>query len=132
MSLNLIGTLSKKCIPCVKQYQMIQIKLQSTFKAAVLKELNKPLLIEEQKIRKLKKNEVRIKVKYCSVNIHDVAFFKSPNLKLPFIPGYELSGEVIEVAEGLDKIYAQVGEKVAALSANKCGFAEQCIVSMYV
>ncbi|GLV41955.1 hypothetical protein CBL_00417 [Carabus blaptoides fortunei] len=53
--------------------------------------------------------------------------FKSSTVK-DFIPGYELSGEVLEVGEGVKPDAIAVGERVAVLSKNRGGFAEQCIV----
>lgn len=114
-----------------KNHSIISNRFGSSFKAAVLKESGKPLVIEEQKIKKLEKNQVRVQVRYCSVNSHDVEFFKQPNLKVPLVPGYELSGEVLEVGEGVSKVAAQVGNRVAVLSARKGGFAEQCVVIIF-
>lgn len=105
-----------------------ETKLESTYKAAVLKALKQPLVIEELKPKKLKKNEVRIKVKYCSVNSVDIESCNFDGTKLPFIPGNEFSGEVIEVGESVDKTMAQCGDRVAVLSENNGGLAEQCVV----
>lgn len=128
MSSNFVRTFAKKCVLATKNYGFTQVRLDSTYKAAVLKQLGTPLEIEPQKIKKLEKNQVRIQVKYCSVNSYDVESFNYRNVKLPFTPGYELSGEVIEIGSSVDKVSAQVGDRVAALSANKGGFSEQCVV----
>lgn len=52
--------------------------------------------------------------------------------KLPFIPGYEVSGEILEVgskaAEGL-----KVGDKIVGLNKDLfSGFAEECVLSSLV
>jgi hypothetical protein len=70
----------------------------SNYKAALVKEFGKPLVIEEVKRKSLKKNEVRIGVYCCGINTVDkynVLGESEPNqLTLPFIPGFEV-GEII-------------------------------------
>lgn len=106
-------------------------RFKSVYKAAVLQELKKPLIIDEQKRKKLQKDEVRIKVKCCSVNASDIMICHglyeiAP--KLPFIPGYEVSGEILELgskaAEGL-----KVGDKIVGLNKDLfSGFSEECVL----
>lgn len=109
-----------------------QVRLNSTYKAATLKEIGQPLVIEEQPIPKLNSTQVRIQTKYCSVNSVDCISFSDGSKKLPFVPGYELSGEVIEVGKDITKEQIICGEKVAALSLEKFGgFAEQCVVGTW-
>jgi len=106
-------------------------RFKSEYKAAVLQELKKPLIIDEQKRKKLQKDEVRIKVKCCSVNASDIMICHglyeiAP--KLPFIPGYEVSGEILELgskaAEGL-----KVGDKIVGLNKDLfSGFSEECVL----
>lgn len=106
-------------------------RLESTFKAAVIKEVGKPLEIEERKPESLKPNQVRVQVVYCSVNKVDVYKFKHGGGNLPFIPGYELSGEVIEKGSEVSNEQIIVGERVAGLSLERFGgLAEQCVVSI--
>lgn len=62
-------------------------KLASTYKAAVLTEIGKPLEIQEKKPTSLKPTQVRVRVVYCSVNSVDVHKFKHESGDLPFIPG---------------------------------------------
>lgn len=107
------------------------MRLGSTYKAAVLKEKGQPLVIEERPISKLSKTQVRIQVQYCSVNSVDCLSFTDGSKKLPFVPGYELSGEVVEVGKDVTNEQILCGEKVAALSLKEFGgFAEQCVVSI--
>lgn len=109
-----------------------QVRLGSTYKAAVLKETGQPLVIQDNPIAKLNKTQVRIQVNYCSVNSVDCLSFSDASKKLPFVPGYELSGEVVEVGKDVTKEQILCGEKVAALSLEKFGgFAEQCVVSSF-
>ncbi|XP_046400680.1 quinone oxidoreductase-like protein 2 homolog [Ischnura elegans] len=102
----------------------------ASFKAAVLQEFKSPLKLEKYSVKKLKKGEVRINIRACGVNALDVDICKGePNkeIKLPFVPGYEICGEIIEVGSGVKDI--AVGDRVVALNKEKCfGFAEQCSV----
>lgn len=73
-------------------------------------------------------SEVLIRVKACGVNFPDVLIiqdkyqFKPP---LPFSPGGEVSGEVMEV--GADVKHVKTGDRVIAL-CGWGGFAEQVVV----
>lgn len=130
MTNPLIKSVIKECIS--KFSTGSQVRLSSNYKAAVLQEIAKPLVIEEKAPGKLSKNQVRIQVKFCSVNSVDCINFANSSRKLPFIPGYELSGEVIEVGKAVTNEQIILGEKAAALSLEKFGgFAEQCIVSVF-
>lgn len=71
--------------------------------------------------------EVAIRVAYAGVQWGDVlvrdGHFPTPR---PFVPGFEASGQVIAVGEGVDP--ARVGEHVIALTSSG-GFAEVVVVS---
>uniref|UniRef100_A0A182QKN6 Enoyl reductase (ER) domain-containing protein n=1 Tax=Anopheles farauti TaxID=69004 RepID=A0A182QKN6_9DIPT len=73
-------------------------------RAAVLREAGKPVVLETvKKVEKLKNDEVRVKVHYCSLNTTDVKIIagKHAELKvpLPFIPGHEFSGEIVDIGK---------------------------------
>ncbi|MFF5205821.1 zinc-binding alcohol dehydrogenase family protein [Streptosporangium sp. NPDC000396] len=71
--------------------------------------------------------EVAIRVAYAGVQWGDVlvrdGHFSTPR---PFVPGFEASGQIIAVGEGVDP--ARVGEQVIALTSSG-GFAEVVVVS---
>jgi NADPH:quinone reductase len=71
--------------------------------------------------------EVAIRVAYAGVQWGDVLIrdghFPTPR---PFVPGFEASGQIIAVGEGVDP--ARVGEQVIALTSSG-GFAEVVVVS---
>ncbi|MFG1682796.1 zinc-binding alcohol dehydrogenase family protein [Nonomuraea sp. NPDC049269] len=73
------------------------------------------------------RGEVAIRVAYAGVQWGDVLIrdghFPAPR---PFVPGFEASGQVIAVGEGVDP--ARVGEQVIALTSSG-GFAEVVVVS---
>ncbi|CAH1155931.1 unnamed protein product [Phaedon cochleariae] len=106
-------------------------KFASTFKAAVIKEAGQPLEIQERKEVKLKPNEVRVQVVYCSLNSVDCHKFRDGGGELPFVPGYELSGEVIERGKDITNEQIIVGDRVAGLNLeNFGGLAEQCVLDI--
>lgn len=100
------------------------------FRTAIITEHAKPIEIVEKKQVKLKSNQVRVQVSYCSLNSVDSYKFKQGGGELPFVPGYELSGEVLEVGKEIGADQISVGEKVVGLSLeNFGGLAEECVVS---
>lgn len=128
MSTNFAKTLLKTCFKKLSTSSE-QSRSLGTYKAAFIKELNKPLVVEDKKQQKLSKNDVRIKVHYCSVNSVDCMNFRDSKRELPFVPGYELSGKVTELGKNISNEQLIVGERVAALSLDKFGgFAEECVV----
>ncbi|XP_058829482.1 quinone oxidoreductase-like protein 2 [Topomyia yanbarensis] len=98
----------------------VTIVLRQSHKAAVLREIGKPLVLENVKrIDQLKDNEVRIKVHYCSLNSTDVQIIagKHPELNppLPFIPGHEVSGEIMQIGKN-NPNFLKRGDRVIALN----------------
>ncbi|CAH2001664.1 unnamed protein product [Acanthoscelides obtectus] len=129
---NPLQTVARKLLQTVQTHfrkHCDQKRLASTFRAAVIKEIGKPLAIEERQVVKLKSNQVRVRVVYCSVNKVDVVKFKHGGGDLPFVPGYELSGEVIEKGPDIPNEQVILGDRVACLSLEHFGgLAEQCVV----
>lgn len=107
-------------------------RLSSTYKAAAIVKPGEPLEIVEKKIEKLKPNQVRIQVVYCSLNSVDCQKFRQEEGQFPFIPGYEFSGEVLERGNDVKNEQIIVGDRVAGLSLEHFGgLAEQCVVIFY-
>jgi hypothetical protein len=159
------------------------LRFESVYKAAVLQELKKPLVVDDQKRKKLHKDEVstlgiisehtngstyfvpvmcpivlffsglykekyfiriqlrhllqvRIKVKCCSVNTSDIMichglYETAP--KLPFIPGFEVSGEILELGSKAAEGGLKVGDKIVGLNKDHfSGFAEECVLPSLV
>ncbi|XP_059473784.1 quinone oxidoreductase-like protein 2 homolog [Neocloeon triangulifer] len=107
------------------------IRQASTFKAAVLKEVGQPLKIESVKAAKLNKDQVRVKVSKCGVNSADLLVCQGEyhvKPKLPFVPGFEVAGEVLEVGSEVKTL--QKGDRVIGLNKDLfSGFAQQCILN---
>lgn len=74
---------------------------------------------------------MKIKVKYCALNPRDLLLLEGNiESKTPFIPGYEVAGEVVEKgkSEDEDENSVEVGDKVVALSKSYLGgLSSHCI-----
>lgn len=100
------------------------------YRAVVCRELGPPsvLRIEEIEARPLKEGEARIALKSCGVNFPDLLMVAGKyqfKPDLPFTPGFESAGDVIEVAPGAA---VRVGERVI-YRRKTGGFAEQAIAA---
>lgn len=106
------------------------IRHSSTYKAAVLYEYGESLILKDMKREKLKSNEVRVAVRSCGVNSSDrlmVENLYDHPVKLPFVPGFEVCGEVLEV--GSDVVTVVTGTRVIGLNKDALGgFAEECVL----
>lgn len=98
------------------------------YRAVVCRELGPPSLlrIEEWEAPRLKEGEARIALKSCGVNFPDLLMIAGKyqtKPDLPFVPGFESAGEVIEVAPGCAY---KVGDRVI-YRRKTGGFAEQAV-----
>ena len=76
-------------------------------KAAVLYELNKPLVIEELEIPPLGRGQVLVKILYtgiCRTQINEMKGVKGPDKYLPHTLGHEASGIVEDIGQGVTKV----------------------------
>lgn len=94
-------------------------------KAAVLKEFNKPLIIEEKEIPKPQKGEVLIRIKASGLCVSDIHIQDGiiNTVKLPYTPGHEMAGVVEELGENVTGL--EIGDHVTAsidLICNRCRF----------
>ncbi|MFN8372557.1 MAG: NADPH:quinone oxidoreductase family protein [Anaerolineae bacterium] len=86
------------------------------------------LTLEDVPAPQVSAGKVRVRVRACGVNYADTLMIagkyqvKPP---LPFSPGFEIAGEVLEVGEGVRHV--QPGDKVIALS-DYGGCAEEAVV----
>jgi NADPH:quinone reductase len=100
------------------------------YRAVVCRELGGPevLRVEELEAPALKHGEARIRLHACGVNFPDllmVAGKYQTKPDLPFVPGFESAGEVIEVAAGAK---VKVGDRVI-YRRKTGGFAEQAVAA---
>jgi S-(hydroxymethyl)glutathione dehydrogenase/alcohol dehydrogenase len=76
-------------------------------KAAVLRQLNKPLEILELTLPSLEKGQVLVKVAYsglCHTQLNEIEGKKGPDAYLPHTLGHEGSGVVVKIGEGVEKV----------------------------
>ena len=72
------------------------------------------------------KNEVKLRIKACGICGSDVAGYQGLTGRRlePMIMGHEFCGQVVECAEGVEKL--KTGDMVAVYPVNFCGECEMC------
>ncbi|MHA3092143.1 alcohol dehydrogenase AdhP [Acinetobacter brisouii] len=100
----------------------------STMKAAVVTAFNQPLEIQEVLIPKVSAGKVLVKViatGVCHTDLHAMHGDWPIKPTVPFIPGHEGVGEVVEVGEGITHL--KVGDKVGIpWLYSACGHCDHC------
>jgi S-(hydroxymethyl)glutathione dehydrogenase/alcohol dehydrogenase len=94
-------------------------------KAAVLRERNQPMGIEDLAIAKPRGAEVLVRVKavgLCHSDQHVIDGHAA--LPLPMVLGHEVAGVVEQVGEGVSRL--RVGDHVVVCLAFHCGHCDQC------
>ncbi|MEW9673381.1 alcohol dehydrogenase catalytic domain-containing protein [Ammoniphilus sp. 3BR4] len=99
-------------------------------KAIVVRETgdSSVLKVENLPVPEPKDNEVLIKVHACGVCFHDVVTRNGTlrrGIKMPLIPGHEISGEIVAIGESV--IDFKIGDKVATTQRHHiCGHCKWC------
>ncbi|MEC6124984.1 alcohol dehydrogenase AdhP [Acinetobacter ursingii] len=100
----------------------------STMKAAVVTEFNQPLQIKDVDIPKVSAGKVLVKMiatGVCHTDLHAMHGDWPIKPSLPFIPGHEGVGEVVEIGEGITHL--KVGDKVGIpWLYSACGHCDHC------
>ena len=100
----------------------------STMKAAVVTEFNQPLQIKDVDIPKVSAGKVLVKMIATGVCHTDLQAMHGDwpiKPSLPFIPGHEGVGEVVEIGEGITHL--KVGDKVGIpWLYSACGHCDHC------
>jgi NADPH2:quinone reductase len=99
-------------------------------KAVVCREWGSPdvLRLDEVARPPLRPHEARIRVRACGVNFADaliVAGKYQRKPELPFVPGFEAAGDVIEVGGAVEHLH--IGERVFAYLRLGGGYAEEAV-----
>jgi NADPH:quinone reductase-like Zn-dependent oxidoreductase len=77
----------------------------------------------------LRKDQVVVKVKACSLNHLDLWVRKGlPGVKLPHILGSDIAGEVVEVGEYVSGV--KVGQRVLVAPMHFCGHCVKCLAGV--
>ncbi|HSB07173.1 MAG TPA: alcohol dehydrogenase catalytic domain-containing protein, partial [Thermodesulfobacteriota bacterium] len=97
-------------------------------KAAVLKKLKEPLVIEDVPIPSIGPKEVLMKVKQCGICITDIRMVSGvrPTGNLPFIIGHEGVGIIEKV--GKEVTLFNKGDRVLMDPLLSCGMCVNCSV----
>jgi len=80
-----------------------------TFRAAILTELGKPLLLEEIEAPPLRFGQVLVKIRcsgICGAQLNEIAGAKGPDAFLPHLLGHEATATVVDVGEGVTTVAA--------------------------
>jgi S-(hydroxymethyl)glutathione dehydrogenase / alcohol dehydrogenase len=100
----------------------------TTCKAAVLREMGKPLTIEEVTLEPPGNGEVKIRIAATGICHSDIHSFKGEHgtPQLPAVGGHEVAGYVDELGEGVSSV--KVGDPVVvSLEPAGCGQCFYCI-----
>src|SRR5688500_286533 len=94
-------------------------------RAAICRELNKPVVVEEITVEAPKRGEVTVKLGACGVCHSDLSATNGTlQMQLPLILGHEAAGEVVEVGEGVHGL--GVGDHVVSSFIYMCGECRFC------
>ncbi|XP_066482151.1 quinone oxidoreductase-like protein 2 [Tiliqua scincoides] len=106
---------------------IIIFQTQRTYRAALCTELTKPLILRDIPSPSLKRDEVRVHVHCCGVNFADILACQGlyqEKHSLPFTPGMEFSGDVMETGVAVSSV--KKGDRVIGV-ANTKALAEEYI-----
>jgi Zn-dependent alcohol dehydrogenase len=94
--------------------------------AAICRELNKPVVVEEISVEPPKRGEVTIKLGACGVCHSDLSATNGTlAMQLPLILGHEAAGEIVEVGEGVSAL--SIGDHVVSSFIYMCGECRFCV-----
>ena len=94
-------------------------------KAAIAREYNKPISVEEVELAPPKEKEVLVKTSYCGFCHSDLSLIKGHfQFPLPAVMGHEASGVVMDVGPGVTKL--QKGDHVVGTWMISCGDCPEC------
>jgi propanol-preferring alcohol dehydrogenase len=101
----------------------------TTYRAAVVRELGSPLVVEQTSMRALAVGQVRVKVQACGLchtDIHAARGDWPVKPSPPFIPGHEGVGIVTQCAPSVGEV--AVGDRVAMpWLGYACGSCDYCV-----
>ncbi|WIY81854.1 zinc-binding dehydrogenase [Propionimicrobium sp. PCR01-08-3] len=101
--------------------------IPTTMRAAVLRDIDKGLEIEEIRTPHPKAGEVLVKVSGCGLCHSDLHVISGAiAFPLPAVLGHEVAGEIVEVGPGNEHTGLQTGQRVAGGFLMPCGQCEAC------
>src|SRR5579864_8511455 len=104
-----------------------RLSSEKSMRAVICRELGgiEKLAIDEVPTPSLRPNAVRIAVRAAGANFADTLMIAGQYQEkppLPFIPGFEVSGVVVERGEGVT--WLEIGDRVLAFLGQGGGYAE--------
>jgi S-(hydroxymethyl)glutathione dehydrogenase/alcohol dehydrogenase len=95
-------------------------------RAAICRELNRPVVVEEITVEPPKANEVTVKLAACGVCHSDLSATNGTlAMPLPLILGHEAAGEVVDVGEGVSSL--SKGDHAVSSFIYMCGECRFCL-----
>jgi NDMA-dependent alcohol dehydrogenase len=95
-------------------------------RAAICRELNKPVVVEEISVDPPKVGEVTVKLAACGVCHSDLSATNGTlAMQLPLVLGHEAAGEVIELGQGVSSL--SLGDHVVSSFIYMCGECRFCV-----
>ena len=96
-------------------------------KAAVLNAIKEPLAVKDVPLREPEKEEVVLRQTLTGICYRDILTRDGflPRVKLPIIPGHEISGVIESIGESVQGF--KIGQRVASLIYAPCGKCEFCL-----
>lgn len=96
-------------------------------KAAVLKELHTPLVIESLPDPTPKAGQVIVKVHRCGICGSDLHISEDPIFNVPknSVLGHEYAGEIVALGRGVEGV--KLGDRVAVMPTHGCGTCGSCL-----
>lgn len=105
----------------------MSVHIPETMKAAVLRDIDKGLRIEEIRTPRPRAGEVLIKVRACGMCHSDLHVIHGKiAFPLPAVLGHEVSGEIVEIGPGNTHTDLTVGQMVAGAFLMPCGQCDAC------
>jgi len=99
--------------------------MSKTAKAAVCRELDRPVTVEEIEVDSPRRNEIMMKVSACGVCHSDLSATNGTiRMPLPLILGHEAAGKVVEVGDSVNEI--ALGDHVVSSFVSMCGRCRYC------
>ncbi|XP_042321292.1 quinone oxidoreductase-like protein 2 isoform X2 [Sceloporus undulatus] len=96
----------------------VLLQPQRTYRAALCMELTKPLVVQDVPSTSLQPHQVRIRVRCCGVNFADILACQGlyqDKPSLPFTPGMEFAGDVMETGMGVTNV--KEGDRVIGVTS---------------
>ena len=94
-------------------------------RAAICREFNAPLNLEDVTLTKAQGHEVKVKIEACAICHSDISFLRGYwGGTLPLVFGHEAAGVVMETGD--DASSFQVGDRVVVTLMRSCGACPSC------